>query len=84
MIDIHKKDHVWLVKWISSILMVVTMALTSANMYPMNIYIGLIASFGWTYVSLKWNDRALIILNTVAIIVYLTGVLHSSQYNIYI
>lgn len=76
MVDIHKRDHVWLIKWLSSIVMVVTMALTSANMYPLNIYMGLLASFGWSYVSIRWNDRALIILNAVAILVYFIGVLH--------
>ncbi len=76
MFDIHKRDHVWLVKWFSSILMVVTMALASANMYPLNIYVGLVASLGWVYVSIKWNDRALIILNAVAILVYLIGALN--------
>jgi len=37
---------------------------------------GLLASFGWSYVSIRWNDRALIILNAVAILVYFIGVLH--------
>lgn len=76
MIDIHKKDHVWVVKWISSILMIFTMAFTAANIYPMNILLGLSASIGWTYVSLRWCDRALIVLNIIAVTVYLVGLLN--------
>ena len=73
--DIHKINHVWYVKWASSILMIITMSLTSVNIYPFNVYLGLISSMGWTYVSIRWNDRALIILNTIAVGIYLVGTL---------
>jgi len=72
--DIHKRDHVWLVKWISSILMVVTMALTAANIFPLNITLGVISSIGWLYVSLRWSDRSLIILNSTAVFIYTLGI----------
>ena len=74
-VDIHNKNHVWYVKWASSILMIVTMSLTAVNIYPYNVFLGLISSVGWTYVSIRWNDRALIILNTIAVGIYLVGTL---------
>lgn len=73
--DIHARNHVWYVKWISSILMIVTMSLTAVNIYPYNVFLGLISSIGWVYVSIRWNDRALIILNTIAVGIYLVGTL---------
>ena len=75
-VDIHKRDHVWYVKWASSILMIITMSLTAVNIYPYNVFLGLISSIGWTYVSIRWNDRALIILNTIAVGIYLVGTLN--------
>lgn len=74
--DIHEKNHVWYIKWISSILMIITMSLTAVNIYPFNVFLGLISSVGWTYVSIRWNDRALIILNTIAVGIYLVGTLN--------
>jgi hypothetical protein len=74
--NIHQKNHVWYVKWISSILMIITMSLTAVNIYPFNVFLGLISSIGWTYVSVRWNDRALIILNTIAVGIYLVGTLN--------
>jgi hypothetical protein len=74
-VDIHKRDHVWYVKWFSTISMIITMSLTSVNMYPFNIMLGLISSIGWTYVGIRWNDRAIIMLNTIAVGIYLVGTL---------
>lgn len=76
-VDIHKRDHVYVVKWFSSIVMIFSMALNSANIYPLNVYLGLLSSAGWAYVSIKWKDRALIILNALAVAIYLSGVLNA-------
>lgn len=77
--NIHKRDHVWLVKWISSILMIIAMSMTSANVYPYNVFIGLCASIGWTYVGVMWKDRALIMLNAIAVGIYLIGTFNAVQ-----
>lgn len=71
--DIHKRDHIWIIKWISSILMVTTMALTAANIFPLNVQLGLISSIGWLYVSVRWSDRSLIVLNSTAVFIYTLG-----------
>jgi len=72
--DIHQRNHIWVIKWISSILMVVTMALTAVNIFPLNVKLGLISSIGWLYVSLRWADRSLIILNSTAVFIYILGI----------
>lgn len=77
--DIHARNHVWYIKWISSVLMIITMTMTAANIYPLNIILGLISSIGWTYVSIRWNDRALIILNAIAVGIYLVGTLNVTK-----
>ena len=71
-----KGDLSWYIKWVSSIFIIVGMALTSANIFPLNIYIHGIGVTGWLIVGMLWHDRALIFLNAVAIFVYVTGLLN--------
>ena len=71
-----KGDLSWYIKWISSVFIIVGMALTSANIFPMNIIVHGIGVTGWLVVGMLWHDRALIFLNAVAIFVYVTGLLN--------
>ena len=71
-----KGDISWYIKWISSVFIIVGMALTSANIFPMNIIVHGIGVTGWLIVGMLWHDRALIFLNAVAIFVYASGLLN--------
>ena len=71
-----KGDLSWYIKWVSSIFIIIGMALTSANIFPLNIYIHGIGVTGWLIVGMLWHDRALVFLNGVAIFVYATGLLN--------
>jgi len=71
-----KGDLSWYIKWVSSIFIIMGMALTSANLFPINIIIHGIGVTGWLIVGMLWHDRALIFLNAVAIFVYATGLLN--------
>tara|TARA_B100001094_G_scaffold73087_1_gene69347 strand:- start:61 stop:372 length:312 start_codon:yes stop_codon:yes gene_type:complete len=71
-----KGDLSWYIKWISSIFIIMGMALTSANIFPLNIYVHGVGVTGWLVVGMLWHDRALIFLNGVAIFVYATGLLN--------
>jgi hypothetical protein len=71
-----KGDLSWYIKWVSSIFIIIGMALSSANIFPLNIIIHGIGVSGWLVVGMLWHDRALIFLNAVAIFVYATGLLN--------
>lgn len=71
-----KGDLSWYIKWVSSIIIIIGMALSSANIFPLNIIVHGVGVTGWLVVGLLWHDRALIFLNTVAVFVYLTGLLN--------
>ena len=71
-----KGDLSWYIKWVSSVFIIMGMALTSANIFPMNIIVHGIGVTGWLVVGMLWHDRALIFLNGVAIFVYVTGLLN--------
>ena len=66
----------WYVKWFSSVILICAISIRSAQINPL---LDLILSFtgmvGWTYVSIVWKDRALILLNGIATVLLATGLL---------
>ena len=68
-------DLSWYIKWTSSLIIVVAMALTSQNIYPLNIFFQFVGVFGWLLVGLLWHDRALIVLNAIGIVFLGAGVI---------
>ena len=71
-----KGDVSWYIKWASSIIIIFGMMLSSANIYPMNIWVHLFGVSGWMIVGMLWHDRALIFLNGVAIFVFASGLVN--------
>ena len=65
-----------IVKWISSLIIIVSMILTASNIYPLNIFLAVPATIGWIYVSFKWEDKAMISMNFVALTIYLLGIIN--------
>ena len=62
------------VKWISSVLIILSMILTAANIYPANLFIAVLPTVGWIYISFVWRDKALIAMNFTALTIYLLGI----------
>ena len=71
-----KGDLSWYIKWVSSIIIIVGMVLSSANIYPLNIWVHMFGVTGWLVVGMLWHDRALIFLNAVAIFVFASGLVN--------
>ena len=72
-----KREHhppTWWIKWISSIVIIVAMIATTNNLYPWNMFLQFVGCAGWLFVSIVWNDRALIIVNAVATAIMINGV----------
>ena len=66
----------WYIKWIASAILL--MAMASRSNPDLAFYdqtFSLIGTFGWLIVALIWKDRALIILNTAAVIILGSGLL---------
>tara|TARA_R110000824_G_scaffold172419_5_gene350235 strand:- start:252 stop:494 length:243 start_codon:yes stop_codon:yes gene_type:complete len=74
MVRRREKNTTWYVKWASSILLMLGMILTSQNIFPYNLYLHVVGISGWLYVSIVWNDRALIVLNSVALSIFVNGI----------
>ena len=64
----------WYVKWISSLVIIVGMIMSSLNIYPYNLYVHLLGVAGWLWVGFLWHDRALILLNAIAVVIFILGI----------
>ena len=63
----------WYIKWIASIILVGGVILTSNNIYPLNLIVHAIGMFGWFIVAVIWNDRALLVINAVSLVLLING-----------
>lgn len=66
----------WYIKWCSSIFILFGMALISADGPPLlQMSVSLIGVAGWGVVGMLWHDKALIFINSIAVFIYMSGIL---------
>jgi|TARA_R110000765_G_scaffold341983_2_gene432084 hypothetical protein len=70
------KDLSWYVKWISSVILLCAMVLTTKQITPINLYFHTVGVTGWLVVGYLWHDRALIFINSVALAIFLSGIIY--------
>ena len=63
----------WYVKWVASIIIIISVILTSNNIYPLNLFFYAAGLSGWFIVALLWNDRALLVINAVSLALLANG-----------
>ena len=64
-----------LIKWLGTILCLLGIALTSFNIYPLNIFLSLVGSALWTLAGFLQQDKPLFLVEFVAVIIYFMGVI---------
>ena len=62
-----------LMKWSGTFLCLIGIALTSFNIYPLNILFGFVGSGLWTLAGILQNDAPLVLVEAVATVIYLAG-----------
>ena len=62
-------------KWLGTLLCLIGIALTSFNIYPANIFFGMIGSGIWTLAGVLQNDAPLVLVEAVATVIYLFGII---------
>ena len=65
----------WYIKWVASIIIIISVILTSNNIYPLNLFFYSAGLSGWFIVALLWNDRALLVVNAVSLSLLLNGLI---------
>lgn len=63
-----------LFKWIATILCLIGIFLTSINIYPSNIWFGLVGSAMWAFAGFLQRDPPLLLVEAVAVAFYAYGV----------
>ena len=71
-----KQGWSWYIKWFASFIILIGMALTSINLTPINLYFHFVGVVGWLIVGFMWHDRALMVVNSVASMIFLMGILN--------
>jgi hypothetical protein len=64
-----------IIKWLGTILCLLGIALTSFNLYPANIFLSLFGSALWTLAGFMQQDKPLFLVEFVAVIFYIMGVI---------
>jgi hypothetical protein len=64
-----------MIRWSGTILCLIGIALTSLNIYPLNLLFGLVGSFLWTVQGYLYRDNALLLVEAVAVLMYLAGLI---------
>jgi hypothetical protein len=62
-------------KWTGTGLCLIGIALTSLNIYPLNLWFGLVGSGLWALSGVQQRDYALFVVEAVAVLMYLGGLL---------
>lgn len=73
MYGLSQRSHVSM-KWLGTTLCLVGIALTSFNVYPLNLFFGLVGSGLWTLAGILQNDAPLVLVEFVATMIYFAGI----------
>lgn len=65
-----------ILKWSGTILCLIGIALTSLNIFPLNIIFGFVGSGLWTLAGVLQRDMPLILVELVATMMYLAGIIY--------
>jgi hypothetical protein len=59
---------------VSTAILIIGVALTAWNIYPLNIYLSLLGNVGWMIIGLMWKKWSLITIQIVVTIIYIAGI----------
>ena len=65
----------WYIKWTASIILLIGMVFTALVLTPINLFFHLVGVMVWFVVGYMWHDRAMMVVNSVAIFVFVFGIL---------
>ena len=66
----------WYVKWVASFFILLAIACRAADVsHTVDLTLSTIGIAGWLYVGMVWRDRALIMVNSVALVMLVAGLL---------
>ena len=61
------------IEWLATGIFLISVLLTSFNIYPLNIFVALTANILWLWLGFIWNKWSLIIVEAVVVAIYFVG-----------
>ncbi len=72
---LNKIDTAFLVEWLSTAILIVGVALTAWNIYPLNVSFSLAGNLGWAIIGFMWQKWSLITIQIVVTVIYIAGLM---------
>ena len=69
------KQIEFIFEWGSTFVLLCGAALTSLNIYPMNVFLSLAGNLGWLVVSFMWKRPSRIVIQLVISFIYVAGLI---------
>ena len=70
-----KKDTVFYLKWLATLVTIAGAICTSINMYPEGPALLNVGAFLWLIVSMMWRELSLIVINATLLLIYTVGLI---------
>ena len=62
-----------IIEWSATGIFLISVLLTSFNVYPLNIFVALVANILWLWLGFIWDKWSLIIVEAVVVAIYFAG-----------
>lgn len=66
------KDSI--IEWTLTVMLIAGVALTSFNVYPLNLWVSMIGNFGWLYLGWYWRKWSLFVVQLIITVIYILGI----------
>jgi len=71
---VNKQTWQFYFEWLCTAVLIVGVALTSYNVYPLNIWVSGLGNLGWFVLGILWRKWSLIIVQLIVTIIYVAGI----------
>ncbi len=69
------KNIEWWIEWVSTVVLIIGVALTAYNVYPLNIWLSFLGNIGWFVIGWMWKKYSLLTIQVVISIIYILGLM---------
>lgn len=69
------KGWIFWLEWVSTLVLVIGVVLTSFNIYPLNLVFSLLGNVGWAVVSVAWRKWSLLVIQSIVTVIYIIGLI---------
>ena len=66
----------WWIEWGSTVILILGVALTAWNIYPLNVWVSLLGNVGWFIIGWMWRKWSLLTIQIIITIIYIIGLVN--------